>query len=172
MLERRGRFAARHFAENRQGALGRTTAEAWLRPASPDPERVPRDHGAGPPPQRPRSGTTASGGLTAPAPAASRVAGAESLRDILASRPARRRVAGTGLRRPREMTELQEQAQAVANRHIIERPRLTRLLDETTARVILLVAPAGYGKTVLARQWLGSRRHVWFRATSAAADVA
>jgi ATP/maltotriose-dependent transcriptional regulator MalT len=49
------------------------------------------------------------------------------------------------------MTELREQAISVANRHIIERPRLTRLLDETTARVIMLVAPAGYGKTVLAQ---------------------
>jgi ATP/maltotriose-dependent transcriptional regulator MalT len=44
-----------------------------------------------------------------------------------------------------------------ASRHIIERPRLTRLLDETTARVIMLVAPAGYGKTTLARQWLAAR---------------
>ena len=42
----------------------------------------------------------------------------------------------------------------VGRRHIIERPRLTRLLDETSARVIMLVAPAGYGKTTLARQWL------------------
>ncbi len=38
-----------------------------------------------------------------------------------------------------------------AQRHIIKRPRLTRLLDEAEARVLLLVAPAGYGKTTLAR---------------------
>lgn len=69
------------------------------------------------------------------------------------------------------MNELQEQALAVANRHIIERPRLTRLLDETTARVILLVAPAGYGKTTLARQWLSEKRHVWYR-PSANAEIA
>src|SRR5436305_6165274 len=57
--------------------------------------------------------------------------------------------------------------------HIIERPRLTRLLDETTARVILLVAPAGYGKTTLAREWLTTRRKSsWWVATSASADVA
>lgn len=37
---------------------------------------------------------------------------------------------------------------------IIERPRLLRLLDECSADVILLVAPAGYGKTTLARQWV------------------
>src|SRR5436305_1542807 len=39
-------------------------------------------------------------------------------------------------------------------RHIIERPRLTRLLDEADARILMLVAPAGYGKTTLARQWV------------------
>ena len=70
------------------------------------------------------------------------------------------------------MSERHEQALAAANRHIIERPRLTRLLDETTARVILLVAPAGYGKTVLARQWVQDRPHSWLHATSACADVA
>jgi LuxR family maltose regulon positive regulatory protein len=41
-------------------------------------------------------------------------------------------------------------------RRIIERPRLIKLLDETDARTILLLAPAGYGKTTLARQWLKS----------------
>jgi len=69
------------------------------------------------------------------------------------------------------MVELEEQATG-ASRHIIERPRLTRLLDETTARVIMLVAPAGYGKTTLARQWLAKRPHVWFEASAALADVA
>ena len=39
-------------------------------------------------------------------------------------------------------------------RRIIERPRLIKLLDETEARTILLVAPAGYGKTILLRQWV------------------
>ena len=73
---------------------------------------------------------------------------------------------------PPRMTEQQEQAISVANRHIIERPRLTRMLDETTARVIMLVAPAGYGKTVLARQWMRSRKHAWIHATAAYADVA
>jgi LuxR family maltose regulon positive regulatory protein len=57
--------------------------------------------------------------------------------------------------------------------HIIRRPRLERLLDESDARVILLVAPAGYGKTTLARQWLGSptRRSCWCRADASSADV-
>ena len=63
-------------------------------------------------------------------------------------------------------------AAAVGRDHIIKRPRLTRLLDETEARVILLVAPAGYGKTTLAREWLADRPHGWYRGTTATADVA
>src|SRR5438552_7764574 len=55
---------------------------------------------------------------------------------------------------------------------IIERPRLTRLLDAATARILMLVAPAGYGKTTLARQWLAHRTHGWYRGTIASADVA
>ncbi|MET0938370.1 MAG: hypothetical protein ABWY51_04000, partial [Gaiellaceae bacterium] len=56
--------------------------------------------------------------------------------------------------------------------YFIERPRLTRLLDEATAPVVMLMAPAGYGKTTLARQWLADRRRGWYRGTPAAADVA
>src|SRR5947208_12038543 len=53
-----------------------------------------------------------------------------------------------------------EQELPPAQRHIIKRPRLTKLLDEAEARIILLVAPAGYGKTTLAREWLRRRgRH-------------
>jgi LuxR family transcriptional regulator, maltose regulon positive regulatory protein len=70
------------------------------------------------------------------------------------------------------MTELQEQAATAADRNLIERPRLTRLLDQSSARVILLVAPAGYGKTTLARQWVRRRPHAWLQATPASADVA
>ena len=60
---------------------------------------------------------------------------------------------------------------AHAHSHIVARPRLTRLLDETRAHVILLVAPAGYGKTTLAREWLG-KSAAWYSASSASADVA
>src|SRR5256885_5365053 len=55
---------------------------------------------------------------------------------------------------------------------IIERPRLTRQLDECGARVILLVAPAGYGKTTLARQWLADKPHAWCALSPASRDVA
>ena len=70
----------------------------------------------------------------------------------------------------REGTALAEQ-----RRHIVKRPRLTRLLDESEARIILLVAPAGYGKTTLARDWVSElvgTRVAWYRAESAAADSA
>ena len=36
----------------------------------------------------------------------------------------------------------------------------------------MLVAPAGYGKTTLARQWLADKEAVWYTATPASADVA
>jgi LuxR family maltose regulon positive regulatory protein len=59
-----------------------------------------------------------------------------------------------------------------AQSHIIERPRLTKLLDETESKIIALVAPAGYGKTTLARQWLRDKPTAWYRATPASSDVA
>jgi LuxR family maltose regulon positive regulatory protein len=59
--------------------------------------------------------------------------------------------------------------------HIIERPRLIARLEEGGgARVSVLAAPAGYGKTTLARQW--SQRQTgpvaWYRTTRASGDVA
>lgn len=56
-----------------------------------------------------------------------------------------------------EGTQRTEVEAAPGQRHIIKRPRLERLLDETEARIIMLVAPAGYGKTTLARQWVSSK---------------
>lgn len=58
--------------------------------------------------------------------------------------------------------------------HIIERPRLIKLLADSGARVILLAAPAGYGKTTLARQWRAKQSGpvVWYRTTRASGDVA
>ena len=63
-------------------------------------------------------------------------------------------------------------AAAVSRRRIIKRPRLTRMLDESGARIILLVAPAGYGKTTLAHEWLEDKRAAWYRGSYASADVA
>ena len=36
----------------------------------------------------------------------------------------------------------------------------------------MLVAPAGYGKTTLARQWLEGKNAAWYTGTSASTDVA
>lgn len=36
----------------------------------------------------------------------------------------------------------------------------------------MLVAPAGYGKTTLARQWLETRPHAWYQASPGSSDVA
>jgi ATP/maltotriose-dependent transcriptional regulator MalT len=59
------------------------------------------------------------------------------------------------------------------SRRIIDRPRLTQLLDECEARVILLLAPAGYGKTTLARQWAKTlSRSIWVTNSPAHRDVA
>jgi LuxR family maltose regulon positive regulatory protein len=65
-----------------------------------------------------------------------------------------------------------ETAVEAARRYIIKRPRLTRLLDNANACVLMLVAPAGFGKTTLAREWVADRPHVWYRGTTATADVA
>jgi LuxR family transcriptional regulator, maltose regulon positive regulatory protein len=59
-----------------------------------------------------------------------------------------------------------------APEHIIERPRLIHLMDESGARVIVLQAPAGYGKTTLAAQWSELRRTTWCRCTLSSSDVA
>jgi LuxR family maltose regulon positive regulatory protein len=73
------------------------------------------------------------------------------------------------------MVETIKAAASPALDHIIERPRLIARLDEGGgSRVSVLAAPAGYGKTTLARQW--SQRQVgrvaWHRTTRAAGDIA
>jgi len=56
---------------------------------------------------------------------------------------------------------------------IIERPRLIKLLDDTDARTILLLAPAGYGKTTLARQWAKTLNGaVWVTLSAEDCDIA
>ena len=56
----------------------------------------------------------------------------------------------------------------------IERPRLLEKLDDSEARVIALIAPAGFGKTTLARQWTSSRDSAgaWYSVGSEGFDVA
>jgi DNA-binding CsgD family transcriptional regulator/tetratricopeptide (TPR) repeat protein len=78
---------------------------------------------------------------------------------------------------PRDVPDQEPHREAIASGaevpdYFIERPRLTKLLDEATAPVIMLIAPAGFGKTTLARQWLAHRRRGWYRGSPAAADVA
>jgi len=61
---------------------------------------------------------------------------------------------------------------APLGRRIIERPRLMNRLVAGDPRLILLIAPAGYGKTTLARQWAEKRGAGWCAASLGAADVA
>ena len=48
------------------------------------------------------------------------------------------------------------------------------MLDESRARIILLCAPAGYGKTTLAREWIATRSEpvAWYRGGAEMLDVA
>jgi LuxR family maltose regulon positive regulatory protein len=72
------------------------------------------------------------------------------------------------------MSARKAQQRAVpVDRRIIERPRLIKLLDETDARTILLLAPAGYGKTTLARQWAKTLNGaIWVTLCQAHGDIA
>ena len=68
---------------------------------------------------------------------------------------------------------IKTQSQPRARGSMIRRPRLTTLLDESGARFLLLLAPAGYGKTTLAREWTEGRDDVvWYGGGPAMADVA
>ena len=68
---------------------------------------------------------------------------------------------------------MKEQAQPPIRR-IIERPRLINQLEESDARTILLIAPAGYGKTTLLRQWAerNEPQHCWYTAGAGSSDLA
>src|SRR5207302_8646967 len=79
----------------------------------------------------------------------------------------------SGQRRPRgSVVERAGVELSRSHGRIIERPRLTHLLTESESRVMLLVAPAGYGKTTLAREWLSGSDHAWYQATAASSDIA
>ncbi|MCL4289870.1 MAG: hypothetical protein KJ051_06300 [Thermoleophilia bacterium] len=59
------------------------------------------------------------------------------------------------------------------HRRHVPRQRLTALLEASRAQALLVTAPAGYGKTSLACEWLAGRTDVaWYRATPASADLA
>ncbi len=67
------------------------------------------------------------------------------------------------------------QAQSIAapptERRIVRRARLLEQLDGVVARTVLLAAPAGYGKTTLARQWLEHTGGAWLGITAASCDI-
>jgi ATP/maltotriose-dependent transcriptional regulator MalT len=62
----------------------------------------------------------------------------------------------------------------IRRRRIIARPRLIAALEKSRARVRMLVASAGYGKTILTEQWAAEDgvRVAWVRARRSSADVA
>jgi ATP/maltotriose-dependent transcriptional regulator MalT len=71
------------------------------------------------------------------------------------------------------VTASKDQPKLGRERRIIERPRLIKLLDESEARIILLLGPAGYGKTTLARQWAKTLNGaIWVSLTPGHRDVA
>src|SRR5579864_1717872 len=59
-------------------------------------------------------------------------------------------------------------------RRLIARPRLTALLDGARSNLLALVAPAGFGKTTLAREWVSAehRESLWYRGREASSDIA
>lgn len=54
---------------------------------------------------------------------------------------------------------------------LVRRTRLLAVLEATDRRSVLLLAPAGYGKTTLARQWLEQSGGSWVSVTPASPDV-
>jgi LuxR family transcriptional regulator, maltose regulon positive regulatory protein len=63
-------------------------------------------------------------------------------------------------------------APSLSTKHV-PRPRLIEVLERTDASAVVIVAPAGYGKTTLATEWARRNpRTVWHSATKASADVA
>jgi ATP/maltotriose-dependent transcriptional regulator MalT len=56
-------------------------------------------------------------------------------------------------------------------RRIVERTRLLELLEREAGRTIILLAPAGYGKTTLARQWIERVGGAWVSVSAASGDI-
>jgi ATP/maltotriose-dependent transcriptional regulator MalT len=71
----------------------------------------------------------------------------------------------------RESRQAQSRFEPPVERRIVQRTRLLDELDAAEARTLLLVAPAGYGKTTLARQWLERTGGAWLHVTAATRDI-
>ncbi len=56
-------------------------------------------------------------------------------------------------------------------RTIVKRTRLLEALDRAAERTFILLAPAGYGKTMLARQWIDRVGGGWVQITAASSDI-
>jgi LuxR family maltose regulon positive regulatory protein len=59
----------------------------------------------------------------------------------------------------------------LSTRHV-PRPRLVRLIDAAPGNAVVLVAPAGYGKTTLAAEWATQHATAWIDAGSVAGNAA
>jgi ATP/maltotriose-dependent transcriptional regulator MalT len=56
---------------------------------------------------------------------------------------------------------------------VIKRPRLAKLIADADARLVLLIGPAGYGKTTFASEWSAPfTNRAWFRCRSSSRDLA
>ncbi len=170
LLERRGRPSARNLPQDGEGSLRRASAEARSAAAPSDSDCLPAAHGRGSAvrgapvhacgPASPLTRGRARGGAQPRAP---------SVIDGARVEPSDPGDVG------QEMTTTATVPEArIRKRRIVERPRLYALLDESSARVRTLVAPAGYGKTTLAEQWVArdGRTATWYTARSSSTDVA
>src|SRR4051812_13753199 len=162
LLQRGGRSAPRDLPADGQGALRRSSAEARSAAAQADSRCVPSVDGRRPAADPPHRGSL----IELPASAAWAADAGASI-----SRPRGVQSAKADVSPGWGMAGIETAVEA-ARRYIIKRPRLTRLLGKAPPRVLMLIGPAGFGKTTLAREWVADRNHVWYQGTTATADVA
>jgi LuxR family maltose regulon positive regulatory protein len=56
---------------------------------------------------------------------------------------------------------------------VIKRPRIAKLIADADTRLVLLIGPAGYGKTTFAAEWSAPfTNRAWFRCRSSSKDLA
>ncbi len=70
------------------------------------------------------------------------------------------------------VSAVRRNSQGSYERPIVVRTRLLEMLEHAPERTIILVAPAGYGKTTLGRQWLDRVGGAWVTVTAASTDIA